>query len=109
MTIILQRFEVPIPRKISTGSSAHEKVLVLPLGVIIFIDIRTGINTLLLISIHLVLTTYTLRKSIVTSHCHCLPWMGAGRSSRLHHGGSKPDVQQAFARSPEQICQGARE
>lgn len=27
MTVILQRLEVPIPRKIATGSSAHEKGL----------------------------------------------------------------------------------
>lgn len=85
MTVVLQRLEVPIPRKISNQSSAHEKVCVGLRYATTSSSCNAGPGSLLSKLVRVFLATCPILLAVITRDCHCLTWMGAGRSLRFHN------------------------
>lgn len=89
MTVILQRLEIPIPRKIAANSSVHENVGIRGVPRVPWLMCHIGFTTILLATIRIIHSSNTLLQSIDPSHCHRFSRMGARFGLRLPHAGSE--------------------
>ena len=94
MTVVLQRLEVPIPRKISTQSSAHEKVWFLFALHFPVIDVSLqGIIALLSKSICFIPPTRSIFLPRPSGDRLRFTWMDKRRCLRFHHGRSQSNIE----------------